>query len=399
VPANEYHFITHWRVQGSVDEVASILGDAPSLKRWWPSVYLDVRELRPGDERGVGREIDLFTKGWLPYTLRWRFRTVESHFPYGFTIEAFGDFVGRGIWTLAQNGPWVDVTYDWKIRADKPLLRRFSRILKPIFSANHRWAMARGEESLRLELARRRAAAPEERARVPLPPQPTTSSPLPLLAALLIGTLAAGVAVALLVRTLRHRRAKPRRFGFDPDRVAYFEAAGWRAYYDRDWAKLFRLMVQLCQEQFRIPFPRSLQAAYHVARATAAWVPENHDVRKVRDQYERFYRLARRYSGLTFDPRHVAALEVAYNDVHRRLSGQPDKLPFVRTMTNLHSALFGIPPALARESAELRVLAGNVVDQITSKRSLDIEADWRLLEDYLRGCYRSLQRAMAVASG
>jgi hypothetical protein len=50
----------------------------------------------------------------------------------------------------------VKVTGDWDIRADKPLLRYLSFLFKPIFSANHRWAMARGEESLRLELGRRR---------------------------------------------------------------------------------------------------------------------------------------------------------------------------------------------------------------------------------------------------
>jgi hypothetical protein len=44
--------------------------------------------------------------------------------------------------------------------------------LRPIFAANHRWAMARGEESLRLELARRHAKSDEERARIPVPPQP-----------------------------------------------------------------------------------------------------------------------------------------------------------------------------------------------------------------------------------
>jgi len=43
----------------------------------------------------------------------------------------------------------------WKIRADKPLLRDFSFLMKPLFSANHHWAMRKGEESLRLELARR----------------------------------------------------------------------------------------------------------------------------------------------------------------------------------------------------------------------------------------------------
>jgi hypothetical protein len=46
--------------------------------------------------------------------------------------------------------------------------------MKPIFSANHHWAMARGEESLRLELARRHAASdPTIAAAIPPPPAPT----------------------------------------------------------------------------------------------------------------------------------------------------------------------------------------------------------------------------------
>jgi hypothetical protein len=175
--SNNYHFITRWQVQGAVEEVADILGDAALLSRWWPSVYLKVEILEPGDEQGVGRVVSLYTKGWLPYTLRWQFQVTESHYPHGFTLQAQGDFEGRGIWTFEQAGPWVNVIYDWKIRADKPLLRYFSLIMKPIFSANHRWAMAKGEESLRLELARRHAGTPEEARRVPPPPPPTWPTP------------------------------------------------------------------------------------------------------------------------------------------------------------------------------------------------------------------------------
>jgi len=154
MPSNEYHFITNWRVDGAIKEVADILKDATELPRWWPSVYLDVEVLEPGDEDGIGKVVSLYTRGWLPYTLRWQFRVTESNYPYGFRLEAWGDFNGRGIWTLEQDGQFVNVIYDWKIRADKPLLRSLSFIFKPIFSANHRWAMARGEESLRVELAR-----------------------------------------------------------------------------------------------------------------------------------------------------------------------------------------------------------------------------------------------------
>jgi hypothetical protein len=91
-------------------------------------------------------------------------------------------------------------------------------------------------------------------------------------------------------------------FRFDPDRVAYFEAAGWRAYDDRRWPRVFRLMAQLCEEQFRIPAPTSWLAAYSVARASIAWAPEDHDDATVRRCLERFYRIARRCSGLRFDP-------------------------------------------------------------------------------------------------
>jgi hypothetical protein len=171
--SNEYHFMTHWRVRGTVAEVSEIIGNAPDLVRWWPSVYLDVQELEPGDAQGIGKVVSLFTKGWLPYTLRWQFRVTKSRYPHGFTLAAWGDFVGQGIWTFEQAGPWVNISYDWRIRADKPLLRYFSFLLKPIFSANHRWAMRKGEESLQLELARRHAATPEERAQVPAPPGPT----------------------------------------------------------------------------------------------------------------------------------------------------------------------------------------------------------------------------------
>lgn len=169
---NDYHFITVWRVESTIDEVSTILGDAADLVRWWPSVYLEVKVLEPGDERGLGKVVSLYTKGWLPYTLRWSFRVTEIR-DDGFTLVASGDFEGRGIWTFEQDGAWVNITYDWKIKAEKPLLRYFSFVMKPLFSANHRWAMAKGEESLKLEIARRHAASAEELARIPAPPQPT----------------------------------------------------------------------------------------------------------------------------------------------------------------------------------------------------------------------------------
>ena len=170
---NAYHFVTHWRVRGTCAEVADILGETAQLSRWWPAVYLAVDVLRPGGAHGLGERVNLITKGWLPYTLRWQSTVAEQRYPYGSTIEACGDFVGRGDWTFEQDGDVVNVTYDWNIRAEKPLLRKLTPVLRPLFSANHRWAMAQGQRSLDLELQRRRARSDEERAAIPPPPGPT----------------------------------------------------------------------------------------------------------------------------------------------------------------------------------------------------------------------------------
>ena len=193
--SNEYQFVSHWRVEWTCGEVADILGDPLELTRWWPSVYLDVGEIRAADSNGLGRRVRLLTKGWLPYTLSWEFEVVESCYPSGFTIVARGDFDGVGVWTFTQSGPWVDIIYDWRIRAEKPILRTLSFLLKPVFSANHNWAMARGEESLVLELARRRATTDAARTRVPAPPGPVTYAGVALVA----GTAAIAATLAYLI--------------------------------------------------------------------------------------------------------------------------------------------------------------------------------------------------------
>jgi uncharacterized protein YndB with AHSA1/START domain len=176
VAGNHYDFFTRWRVTATCGEVYEVLMDGEGLARWWPSVYLDVKTLAPGVDAGLGKVISLSTKGWLPYTLHWRSEIVEVRPPNGFALKAHGDFEGTGTWSFEQEGEFVVASYDWQIDAEKPLLKLLTPLLKPVFSANHRWAMARGEESLKLELARRQARTDAERDAVPPPPAPTFRS-------------------------------------------------------------------------------------------------------------------------------------------------------------------------------------------------------------------------------
>jgi hypothetical protein len=144
--AHDYTFISRWHVAATREEVAAILADAESLPRWWDAVYLSVER----EDDGVYR---VRSRGWMPYTLDWRFERLHDDRPRRLSLRAWGDLQGTGEWEFFESGLIVFV---WRVRAEKPLLRWCSWLLKPLFQANHRWAMAQGQEGLRREVVRRR---------------------------------------------------------------------------------------------------------------------------------------------------------------------------------------------------------------------------------------------------
>jgi hypothetical protein len=211
--SHQYEFLSRWRVEGTCGEVADILGDPLALHVWWPSVYLSVEETRPPDApSGIGRRARLHTKGFLPYTLTWELEIVETRYPYGFTLVANGDFDGRGVWTFEQDGRFVNVTYDWRLNAEKPLLKNLSFLMRPIFESNHRWAMAQGDVSLRLELARRRALSDGARANIPAPPGPVTYAAVAIVA----GAAAVGAGLGYLLLRTRGKKGREGQDTQDP---------------------------------------------------------------------------------------------------------------------------------------------------------------------------------------
>ena len=142
----DYHWLTSWRVHGTCGEVADILGAPLRLPVWWPSMYLEVEEIEPAKaQNGIGRRVRLLTKGWLPYRLRWDLIVLDSAYPHGITIAATGDFEGMGVWTFRQDRDVVDITYDWKVRATKPLLRNLDARPPTEQAADDRLAAEHGE--------------------------------------------------------------------------------------------------------------------------------------------------------------------------------------------------------------------------------------------------------------
>jgi hypothetical protein len=170
---NEYRFINHWILPGTIEEVSAILADPVDYARWWPCAWLDYHGVSHGGRGEVGGIFEYRVKGWLPYSLRLRFTVAEDDPPHRFSVDCAGDLVGHGTWTLSEHDKGVEAVYEWRVRADWWLIRAFSRYGKPLFRSNHFWVMRHGARSLALELARRHAASPEELARIPAAPGPT----------------------------------------------------------------------------------------------------------------------------------------------------------------------------------------------------------------------------------
>jgi uncharacterized protein YndB with AHSA1/START domain len=163
MPANHYEFLTEWRVRAPIQLVYDILREGKEYPRWWPDVYLGAQSEPSGRADHVGDRVHLLTKGWLPYRLRWTATSERFDPPREIEISASGDFDGRGVWRLDEQGDETHVTFDWRLRADKPLLRLLSPVFKPLFKWNHRWAMNKGRVRLGEEVARRLAERGEQK--------------------------------------------------------------------------------------------------------------------------------------------------------------------------------------------------------------------------------------------
>lgn len=170
---NHYHVKSQWDVPGSIDEVATIFQDTSSLVDWWPSTWLTVTVLEPGGLDALGRTVEVHTKGWFPYTLRFVFEITKADRRAGFSIRTRGDFDGRGRCTAFPMGRNVKIVFDWRVVVRKPAVRFLSAALWPVFIFNHRWSMERGREGLVLEIARRRSTELGLATAIPPPRGPT----------------------------------------------------------------------------------------------------------------------------------------------------------------------------------------------------------------------------------
>jgi uncharacterized protein YndB with AHSA1/START domain len=143
--AGEYVFVDEWDVDAPREAVFDALADARSYPEWWRPVYIESETDGPPE---VGRKSRQYFKGRLPYKLRTESTVTAYEPPERLEVDVVGDLRGHGTWTLTPRNGVTHVRFDWQVFADRPLLRRLTPVLRPLFRWNHNWAIARAREGL-----------------------------------------------------------------------------------------------------------------------------------------------------------------------------------------------------------------------------------------------------------
>jgi uncharacterized protein YndB with AHSA1/START domain/mannose-6-phosphate isomerase-like protein (cupin superfamily) len=141
----EYLFVDEWDVAAPPHAVFAALADARTYPRWWTPVYIDVDADGPPALGEVSRQ---HFKGRLPYHLRTQSTITRLEPPRVVEGDVVGDLRGRGTWTLTPIAGGTHVRFDWRVFADRTLLRALTPVLRPLFRWNHDWAIARAIEGL-----------------------------------------------------------------------------------------------------------------------------------------------------------------------------------------------------------------------------------------------------------
>jgi hypothetical protein len=184
---------------------------------------------------------------------------------------------------------------------------------------------------------------------------------------------------------------------FDPDELARLETRMWKAYYRRQPARLFGLLVQAIRVQARVSWPRALGASLLLTKAAAGFARATGDYERYAADIGRGYRMLKL-------PDHVDVEAVARHELRwwvvRREIGLAAGAAAGDSITDLYAALYDVPRDRVAEAGRLRGLAAEIRD-----RGATDDPDgprgagatyWPEVARLLRESYRSLSASLSA---
>jgi hypothetical protein len=184
--------------------------------------------------------------------------------------------------------------------------------------------------------------------------------------------------------------------GFDADRLAALETRMWKAYYRRQPARLFGLLVLGLREQAHVSWPRALAASLFLTKAAAGFARATGDYDRFAGDIVRGYRLLKL-------PEHSDLAEVARWELRwwvvRREIGLAAGEAAGDAIARSWAALYDLPLDAVAEAGRLRGVAAEVRDRGAAADPDGPKGSgagyWPEVARLLRDSYRSLKAAVA----
>jgi len=145
--STHYSFITRWQIKAPLKDVWWAIYEAEKWPEWWPGV-LAVKEIKAGNDRGIGGIKRYTWKSALPYQLSFNMELTDRVDYKMLTGRASGELEGTGTWHFEENNGITDVTYYWDVVTHKKWMNFFSFALKPLYRYNHNIVMKWGAKGL-----------------------------------------------------------------------------------------------------------------------------------------------------------------------------------------------------------------------------------------------------------
>ena len=178
---------------------------------------------------------------------------------------------------------------------------------------------------------------------------------------------------------------------FDADRLASLETRMWQAYYGKERARLFGLLVTMLHEQYHYSWATAALEGFHLARAALRFGDLKDHYEVVLPDLEAAYTKVRTWSDAAFDPRSVARAELAWWEA-RRIAGRNSPEQVGALIAEEYALLYESTPRAMAAAALLRAEAAAMRDASAE------HPDWDAIGRLLRDSYRELRLALSSAN-
>ena len=185
---------------------------------------------------------------------------------------------------------------------------------------------------------------------------------------------------------------------FDPDELARLETGMWKAYYRRQPARLFVLLIKAIRAQADLSWPRAIWVSLLLTKAAAGFARSTGGYDRFAPDISRAYRAMKLPSHVDVDA--VARHELRWWVVRREIGLAAGKAAG-DSITDLYTSLYEVPRESVADAGRLRGLAAEVRDR-GAKDDPDGPlgtggAYWPEVARLLRDSYRSLRTALDSA--